>query len=152
MTEYAVVHAAPEHAAWVAEHMRAADVAEVWAGWRHTPRQAVERSLAVSRDASYAGLADNVPFCVFGVGVATALSSVGSPWLLGTDDLPRHAEAFLRGSRAFVGHARNEYSRLENYVDARNAVAVRWLRWLGFTVEEAVPFGPDRLPFHKFWS
>lgn len=153
MTAYAVAPATPEHCAYVAEHMRAADVAECWAGWRHTPAEAVTRSAAVSRDACYAGLADGVPLCVFGVGSATALSDLGSPWLLGTEDLPRHSRAFLRRNKAFVGHIRGEYSRLENYVDARNTLAIRWLKWLGFAVEEAAPFGAYQLPFHRFgWS
>lgn len=151
MTAYEVARATPEHGEYVAEHMRAADVAEIWVGWRHTPAEAIARSVAVSRDA-FTGLADGVPFCVFGVGTATAMGDVGSPWMLGTEALPRHARTFLRGSVAFVGHVRGEYSRLENYVDARNTLALRWLKWLGFTMEEAVPFGPDKLPFHKFWS
>jgi ribosomal protein S18 acetylase RimI-like enzyme len=39
---------------------------------------------------------------------------------------------------------------LVNYIDARNVDAIGWLQSLGFTVEDALPHGPDRLPFHKF--
>jgi len=42
------------------------------------------------------------------------------------------------------------YSHLENWVDARNTKAINWLRWLGFTVHDPVPFGVAGLPFHRF--
>ena len=37
-----------------------------------------------------------------------------------------------------------------NYVDARHTDAIRWLKWLGFTLHPATPYGPFDLPFHKF--
>ena len=43
-----------------------------------------------------------------------------------------------------------DYSLLINFVDARHGVAIRWLKWLGFKVFPAKPFGPDKLPFHRF--
>ena len=42
------------------------------------------------------------------------------------------------------------YRLLQNHVDARNTEAVRWLGWLGFEMDPALPFGPDQLPFHRF--
>lgn len=42
------------------------------------------------------------------------------------------------------------FALLTNYVDARNAVSIRWLRWLGFEIEPAAPFGIHGLPFHRF--
>lgn len=149
MTDYRIVPATPAHAAELAANMREADVAEVWAGWRHTPTEAINRSIAVSRD-PLAGLADGRVVCIFGVASPIILSAVASPWLLGAKELPRHSRTFLRLNRLYTRHIRNEYAILENYVDARNALAIRWLRWLGFTIWEPQPFGPDQLPFHRF--
>ena len=42
------------------------------------------------------------------------------------------------------------YRVLTNYADARNTTAIRWLRWLGFNILPAIPFGLDGLPFHPF--
>lgn len=149
MTDYQVVPATPAHAAELAANMREADVAEIWAGWRHTPAEALDRSMKGSRD-TMAGLADGRVVCMFGVGSYTILSDIACPWLLGSEELPQHARAFLRLNRVYARHIKDEYAILENYVDARNAVAIRWLRWLGFTIWEPQPFGPDGLPFHKF--
>lgn len=146
---YAIVPATSEHAAELARHMRFADRAEVWASHRASPSQAVASSLQASRDA-YAGLAGERVLCLFGVATATVLSSTGAPWMLAAPTLRLHSRAFLRGSRQIVNGWRAEYDELVNYVDARNARAIRWLRWLGFEIEAAQPFGPDQLPFHRF--
>jgi hypothetical protein len=147
---YQVVPATEEHAAELVANVRAADAAELWAGWRHTPAEAVAASMRVSRD-TLAGIEPGGKLlCLFGVAPATALSDFASPWMIGTEELPRHARAFLRVSRAWTGLIREEYSILLNYVDERNVLAVKWLRWLGFTIREPEPFGPDGLPFHRF--
>lgn len=147
---YIVRQATADDAAALVAGMRKADAEEVWAGWRQTPEEAVRVSLAGSRD-PLAGLApDGRLLCLFGVTGSTVLSDTAAPWMLGTDELPKHAMAFLRVSRSWTRLIKEEYSMLENFVDMRNRLAVRWLRWLGFTVEEARPFGPGQLPFHRF--
>jgi hypothetical protein len=42
------------------------------------------------------------------------------------------------------------FPEMRNYVDARHARSIRWLKWLGFTIEEARPMGFAGLPFHPF--
>lgn len=137
----------------VAAYMREADRAEVWASGRLEPLAALEASVAISREV-WVGRVDDVPVCLFGVGHlsdGTLLGgAVGAPWLLGTNDLPRHAVAFLRRNRPVVAGWRQSYGRLVNCVDARNSVAIRWLRWLGFTIHPAAPWGAFGLPFHRF--
>jgi hypothetical protein len=145
----AVVAALPEHTAPVAAALRAADVAEVWATARLSPEDAVRRSLAAS-PLAWAGLVDERPVCLFGAGCWSLLGEVGVPWLLGTAEIERHAAAFLRRNRAYVARMRQTFPVLRNHVDARNRVSIRWLRWLGFTIAPAQPYGPFGLPFHPF--
>jgi hypothetical protein len=149
MPRYEIVPATFCHKIELARHMGAADVAEAWASHHARPFDALLMSAKGSRD-TRAALADGRVICMFGVSQPTALSSIGNPWMLGAEDLPRHARAFLRGSRVWMQEQLNLYGTLSNFVDARNVVAIRWLRWLGFTIEEARPFGADRLPFHRF--
>ena len=98
MSSYEIVPATLEHATELAERMREPDRQEVWAAAHQPPKKAILYSLAVSRDAR-TGLADGRVVCMFGVGTATILSNVGVPWLLATDEMERHARAFLRGRR-----------------------------------------------------
>ncbi len=150
MTSYSVVSGTWEHAEALAPVMREADTQEVWATSHSTPLEALERSLVVSRD-TRAGLVDGRVVCMFGVGAGTALSLSGYPWLLASDELVRHAVRFLRESLSYVTWAMTVWTRLENFVDTRNSAALRWLRWLGFSLRHAAPFGIDRRPFHYFY-
>lgn len=129
--------------------MRPADVAEVWAAAKMKPLEAVRHSLAMSTEA-WAGLADGELVCLWGVAPRSFLAGEGSPWLLGTPALERNARAFLSRCPQHLNAMFSVYNRLVNWVDARNTAAIRWLRWLGFTLHPAEPYGPFRLPFHRF--
>ena len=146
---YEVVSATPTLALEIAAKMRRADAEEAWAANRATPDQAVLCGLEMSPD-PMVGLADGRSVCIFGVGQWSVLALQGIPWLLATDELPRHARYFLRASKQYVLGIKESYQRLANYVDARNTEAVRWVAWLGFKLDDPIPFGFDKLPFHRF--
>lgn len=134
---------------FIAENMDPADVAEVWAMGRKTPLEALVASTKVSRE-TFVGLVDGEPICAFGIGQRTLMDNVGIPWLLGTPEIRKHPRPFLRVSKNWIERAAQDYVRLENWVDVRHTRAVKWLKWLGFTLEEPTPFGPDRMMFHRF--
>ena len=139
------------HCVSLAPRLRQADKEELWASHHRTDMEptlieCMERSLD-----SWAWLVDGLPVCAFGVAPFALLSPKAVPWMLGSEELRRHALPFLKGSRVVVDQWRGEFEGLENYVDARNVCSKRWLKWLGFTLEDAAPFGPEGMPFHKFW-
>ena len=78
------------------------------------------------------------------------LGGVGVPWMVAARLVEQYPLAFLRRCRPAVDYMAERYPVLTNAVDARNALAIGWLRWLGFTIKPAIPVGPDRLPFHPF--
>lgn len=104
------------------------------------------------------GLADNAKkivvdgevVAVFGDATYSILGSVGIPWLISTVHVERHARAFLKVCKPEVQGMLSRHRHLLNYVDARNTVAIRWLKWLGFTFAPAIPYGPKGFPFHPF--
>ena len=77
-------------------------------------------------------------------------SGVGVPWLISTIHVEQHPREFLRVCRPAVMEMLERHQQLLNYVDARNTVAIRWLRWLGFKFGDAVPYGHAGLPFFQF--
>lgn len=149
MVRYEILPATEAHARELARTMRPADVAEVDASTGVSPLEALLASLVVSRD-PMTGLADGRVVCMFGVSTPVVLSTHGYIWLLSSVEVDAHSRAFLRMSHAYVQRARLYYDQLENWVDARHVVAIRWLRWLGFTLYPAEPFGVRGLPFHRF--
>ena len=150
MTEYSIEPTTLEHAVYLAPRLREADVEEMWAAHNVEPQLGLIMSLAASRDTSYTGLADGEPICVYGVALPSLLVNAGRPWMLGTDELPKHARKFLRENRRVIKEMNQQFPFMYNYVDARHDDAIRWLGWLGFTLEEAAPFGAEGLPFHRF--
>ena len=131
----------------LASRLRKADAEEAWASAEATPLEAVLRSWRGSV-LSWSGFADGRLVCMWGVCPGPGY---GVPWMLGTDEVVTYQKHFLRRNRSFVLRMHQEFDRLYNWVDARNVVAIRWLRWLGFTIEPAVSHGPLDLPFHLFW-
>lgn len=149
MSYYRTIPATRKHVADMWPHMRQADVAEVWAMDYMSPMGALLGSMKLTPDAM-TGLADDTILCMFGVARLSALSSTGHPWLLTTDAVDQHGYAFAKISRDWITKLRSQYTYLSNLVDSRHHDAVKWLKWLGFTVHEAKPFGPDNVPFHLF--
>lgn len=70
------------------------------------------------------------------------------PWGVFTEAIERHPIPFLRASRAWM---RGVNGLLLNYVDARQEPTIRWLQWLGFAVDEPVPYGVNSELFCRFW-
>lgn len=75
---------------------------------------------------------------------------IGVPWMMASPTLNKIRKSFLRECRDYVARMLKLYGRLENYVWANNEVHIKWLHWLGFKLEPAVPFGIDGEPFQRF--
>lgn len=134
-----IVRARAAHIRTIAERMRQADRDEVWAASRKTPVGALMYSLRKS-SVAWTALVDGRPEVMWGVGDINILAGVGAPWLLGTDAVEKHTVTFLRRSTDFRAQLLARYSILRNFVDDRNTVSIRWLKWLGFRLLDPVEF------------
>ena len=138
-----------EDALSIGARARAADIAECWAASHHTPTESMIEGVNISTKA-WTATFDGVPLVMFGVAPASAINGIGVPWLLAADGLERHQLGFLTHCRPCLDEIRAIYPRLYNFVDARNQIAIRWLRWLGFTFGEPIPYGKEQLLFLPF--
>lgn len=136
---------------YVAANMRAEDAAEVFAVSGRGPLAA----LANAVDCSIEPLTfapDGVPAAIFGV-VPNPCDAgfTAAPWLLGTDEFPRHARRIARFGPAFLALLERDHDHLINFIDKRNTVHIGWIKRLGFTVtREVSEFGFERRPFLQF--
>ena len=149
MATIEIIKAERSHVDTVAQSMRQSDRDEIWASSLTTPYEALDASLSFSPMAWTATL-DGVPFCMFGVAAASPLCKHGIPWMLGSPQIEKNAVGFLRRSKACLTNVTQHYKVLSNYVDARNLTAIRWLKWMGFTLRPPIPHGPFNLLFHPF--
>jgi hypothetical protein len=138
-------------AAWyVAEHMREVDVQELRDLSGVGPFQAVVEAMKLPGE-KWAGYYTDRPAALFGCAEVSILGCVGSPWLLGTDDVEHAPVSLVRVGRDLVHHWSQQFALLENRVDGRNVKTIRWLRALGFNFDEPVQIKPG-VQSIRFWK
>ncbi len=131
--------------------LRTADVEEIRAASGLLPAVALRRSYDFSTHVWAVRELDGRPIALWGVGPLSLVEGRGCPWLLAADAFESLGRDIARLSRPLLADMRDHYPRLENQVDARRTQAVRWLSWLGFTIDPAAPRGVDGRMFHRFW-
>ena len=139
----------PGDAARLFANLRASDLAEC----RAYGDPDIAASIASCVDCSvlcWTGLVDGELAAILGVAPINMLAGIGSPWMLGTPVLDRHQRILVRMTPEYISRMLKAFPHLVNYVHAKNTTSVRWLRRLGFTLHEAVPYGPLGEPFHPF--
>lgn len=147
-----IIPATVEHAHAIAAMPRPADVAELSASSGATPLEAMLRGMDRTAEPLTA-IYDGEPACMFGVTPFSALGGMGAVWMIGSQVLARPGAQrdLLRLSAPVVAYMQDQYPRLlYNFVDQRNRQAIRWLRWLGFTFGDPMPYGIEGRPFLPF--
>lgn len=110
------------------------------------PLQALYECVAASQR-SYVAVDKGIPFAAWGLARYSLATGCGGPWLLTGRGIEKHKRLLLAGSRYFVERMLEDCPRLVVMVDAEYKEALRWLRWLGFRLDEPVPYGPYGSPF-----
>jgi hypothetical protein len=133
----------------MSSNLRETDRNEIWASHHHTPEEALRISYETS-DPCFTVDIKGVPVAMFGINSGNLLGDTATIWLLATDGLSRVSKSLIKESRNFINMFLSYYPTLENYVDARNTASIQWLRYCGAQIEEAKPYGKEKLPFHHF--
>lgn len=136
-------------ARWMSPRLRKADRRELIASTGQPP--SVTLAMSVAMGDALTGEIDGVPAAILGMPLTSHLPVTGCPWMVGTDDLEKHRVPVARASREVTDEWKKNVHLMVNYVDSRNRQAKVWLRWLGFTLEDARPYGPYGVPFHRFF-
>lgn len=89
-----------------------------------------------------AAFVNALPAALWGVGAETLAGQTGVVWAMTTPLIEQHKRRFMAESRCFVDFALTIFPHLESWTDARYTRALRWLRWLGFTIGEPTPVAP----------
>jgi hypothetical protein len=153
MANFRVEPCSEEHILALAPNLAEADQDEIWAMERGHAESALRRGLKVS-DEAWAWLVNDEVMVIYGVYPRTLVSPIGMPWTLSSKNLGRYAVSFIKESKLTSDRWLHKYSGLENYVDSRHEKSIRWLRYLGYSIDmhKPEPIGPDKIPFFKFWK
>ena len=136
----------------VANKMRQEDADEVRAGSGQTPAEALLYCFFKGDPCMTMVGRRGRPMGMWGV--VPQEEDLGRIWLLGTDEMvddPINRLRFLREARGYLAEVGGRYRVLFNYADARNAIHVKWLRWMGFTfIAEHPNYGHEGRSFLEF--
>lgn len=135
---------------FIAEDMRQDDKNEIWASANHTPLEALIDGWKVSDRTAIATVNDK-PCVMFGLVVDNILSGTGVLWMLGANESLNYKREFLTQTPAVIEEMLEVCPMLYNYVHIKNKASIRWLKWLGFTLEEPIVYGIEKELFHKFY-
>jgi len=137
----------------MAPNLRAADVAELQAslGDLMDTEEILQVSIEHSDDPRTVEL-EGEPIAIFGVvDSKEEIPKVGYVWLLGTNRIKDIRNQFLRRCKEQLSEQEKPYEVLTNFVDARNKVHIKWLRWMGFTIiREVENYGAEGRTFYEF--
>lgn len=132
-------------ASFLASHLRAADLQEIAVtsdrGPNETLVEGLERSLAAVCVTDEQG----EPIFLAGIS-ATPRPDLGIIWGMGSVAIERNVMWFLRNSRQLTDMGHKHFPLLTNFVDSRNALHIRWLKWCGFQfpgTSVPAPFDPS---------
>jgi hypothetical protein len=89
----------------------------------------------------------NKPVGIFGIDDWG--NGVGGIWLLATKDLAKIQIAFLKQCREVVKFLNTKYKILWNFVDCRNQLHIKWLKWCGFKFLRKTNYGVLQKPFYE---
>lgn len=135
---------------FISENLRPDDLAEITASSAAHPGS-ILRSAALASSLAWIIVDDSgLPLGAFGVAPGFT-AGVGIPWLLGTSGLEAIPFQLARQTRRYVAEMQAAYPTLTNHVDARNSLALAWLRWAGFEFIDVDPsHGVEGRPFLQF--
>ncbi|MBN2453749.1 MAG: hypothetical protein JXB40_05780 [Candidatus Omnitrophica bacterium] len=134
----------------IGHQLRESDAREVWSSHHHTPHEALRLSYEIS-EMCFTVEIKGVPAIMFGAAPPILLSDRATIWLLATDGILSVRKSLVKECRRFIDMMLQIYPFLENYVDARNTLSMKWLTWCGAVMEDPQPYGIEKLPFRHFY-
>ena len=132
---------------YLAPRLRQEDKQEILAGSGLTPYEALLIGFKNSVVVFTIFNTKNKPVGIFGIN--NYEKDIGVIWLLATKDLAKIQIAFLKECREVIKFLNTKYKILWNFVDCRNQLHIKWLKWCGFKFIRRLNRGVLQKPFYE---
>jgi len=132
---------------YLAPRLRQEDKQEILAGSGLTPYEALLIGFKNSVVVFTIFNPKNKPVGIFGIN--NYEKDIGVIWLLATKDLAKIQIAFLKECREVIKFLNIKYKILWNFVDCRNQLHIKWLKWCGFKFIRKLNRGVLQKPFYE---
>jgi len=133
---------------YLAPRLRQADKEEILASVGLTPYEALMIGYLENVIVFTIVNKNNEPVAIFGINDVG--QNVGAIWLVATDKLKDIQYSFLRENKKVIDFLNTKYKILWNFVDCRNSLHIRWLKWCGFKFINKQNYGVLNKPFYEF--
>jgi hypothetical protein len=144
-----IVEATEAHAIALAPFLRDADREELTKATGRPIEEILIESVN-SLGEHWAFIENGKTICLLGISEHSWMDSEGVIWLVASDEVASHRKDILAMSRNYIDEKQKHYRLLYNYIDIHNTSSIRWLKWLGFEVQDPVPWGVNGDLFHRF--
>ena len=128
---------------YLAPRLRFEDKREILSTAGMTPYTALYYSYLKSEIVFTIVNAKKEPVAIFGITVGGAI------WLLATDKLKDIQYSFLKENKKVIDFLNTKYKILWNFVDCRNSLHIKWLKWCGFKFINKKKYGVLNEPFYE---
>lgn len=147
--KYEIVPATIEHVELMHPHIREEDAAEMWLQGCVRPEEGLKYSFETAAECWSVMLEGNpVPCLMFGISKKQCFVDASRCiWLLGTRDSDKVKKSFVVVAGRVLATMAAGHT-VYNYVSADHHQSLRWLKWLGFRIMDAKPYGWLNKPFH----
>ena len=132
---------------YLAPRLRRTDKEEILAGIGATPYHALLIGYFECAVVFTIVNPKNKPVAIFGINDVG--NNVGAIWLLATDKLKDIQFPFLRENKKVIDFLNTKYKILWNFVDCRNQLHIKWLKWCGFKFINKKQYGVLQKPFYE---
>ena len=130
------------------KNLRQEDIDEIKANSNTNPYHALYTGVQYSH-LPLTVMEDDRPVMI--MGVIPHGKKLGMIWLLSSPEIENISIPFLRNCRGVLDLYHKSFPVLYNYIDARNLVHLKWLRWLGFNfIKVHYNFGYEKRKFIEF--
>ena len=157
--EYYISQAKESEIDEVCEIVSAEEILEIWHLFRMPTHDALQKTIEYSRSGlgvAYTLYRENTyKKEIIGMGGVVPLPNIGNSvaevWCIGAD-MEEHTRFVARHSRDIMRMFFEKYPVLINVVGTWNKRSIRWLKYVGFFVEEKPEFmGMNKALFHRFY-
>lgn len=131
------------------ENLREADKEEMKAYFNENYEWMIKTSVKFSKDA-WSVVVNGKLLFICGVGLTSLIGNVGCPWLLGSNHIYRYPKEFVKQAKLILEEIKEEYACLSNHVYAENKNAIRFLKRLGFSLNDPEHYGAHGKLFIPF--
>ena len=130
-------------------HLRESDRHEIYASHHMAPADAL--NMGLNKSILSLTILNGKPLAMVGITTDNLIGNKAVIWMLTSQDLDKIPRRFVRNSKYFLKIFLEFYNYLENYVSIKNESSIRWIKWLGGTVDKPKPYGIEKQLFNHFY-